>query len=166
MAEKDIVLKEKLEHSGVFNFEEYYSYAFQWFRDESYNVIEEKYNEKLTAGGKDILFEWKATKKLSEYFKIEIAIKVETIGLTEVEVEIEGKKKKSNKGRVITEIKGALIKDPESKWDSTVVYKFMRDIYNKYVIPARIDALEDKVQGDVIGFKEKLKAFLELSGKR
>ena len=54
--------------------------------------------------------------------------------LTDVEVEIDGKKKKMNKGKAGLEIKGILTRDPDSKWDTSAFYSFIRDIYNKYII--------------------------------
>ena len=71
-----------------------------------------------------------------------------------------------NKGKISAEIKGSLVKDPESKWDKSHVWRFLRDIYNKYIIPARVETQEDKVMGDVKDVKEDVKSFLELQGRR
>ena len=166
MADKDLLINEKVEFSGVFNFEEAYAYAFNWFKDEGYGLIEEKYKEKVGGSGRDIEFEWSASKGVSDYFKVEIKVKVRVDGLTDVEVEMDGKKKKSNKGRMDIGIKGILVKDPESKWDESPWYKFLRDVYSKYIIPSRIDAMEDRVKDGVKEFKEKMKLFFEISGKR
>jgi len=166
MADKDLLIGEKVDFNGVFNFEEAYAYAFNWFRDEGYGLVEEKYSEKVTANGRDIRFEWSASKTISDYFKIEMKVKVEVEGLTDVEVEIEGKKKKSNKGKISFGIKGVLTKDIGSKWDVSVFYQFLRDVYNKYIIPSRVDKIEDRVRDDVQDFKEKMKVFFEISGKR
>jgi hypothetical protein len=129
-------------------------------------VNEERYGEKVSGNARDINFEWKAMKILSDYFKIEHTIRAEITGLTDVEVEIDGKKKKMNKGRIAMEIKGALLKDPESKWDSHPTTRLLREIYDKYIIRGRVDAMEMKVADDVRAFKDQLKAFLELTGKR
>ena len=166
MPEKDLVIKEKIEHTGLFDFPAFYSYAHSWFVNELYGVIEEKYSEKVSGNKRDLLIEWKAAKKLSDYFKIEIAVKYEITDMTEVEAEIDGKTKKMNNGKVVAEIKGALIKDYESKWETSVFSKFAREIYNKYIIPSRVFAMNDKTGEDVKKFKEELKAFLELSGRR
>ncbi len=165
MGEKEQVIKEKVENSGVFDFKALYSYASNWFKNEGYSLIEEKYGEKISGSAKDIYFEWKATKTFSDYFKVEIGSKFIVSGLTEVEIETDGKKSKSNKGFVSIEMKGTLIRDPESKWDTSTYLRFMRDVYNKYVIPKRVDDMRDKLVGDVKTFKDELKAFLELAGR-
>ncbi|MSS75041.1 hypothetical protein EXS73_02410 [Candidatus Pacearchaeota archaeon] len=166
MAEKDLLIKEKLEHTGLFSFDDFYAFAYTWFKDESYGVTEEKYSEKHSGGAKEITVEWKCAKGMSDYFKIEIGVKFETRGLTDVEVESDGKKKKTNKGTVSVEIKGALIQDPSSKWNESPTYTFMRELYAKYLIPGRVDTMEDAVKGNVRDFKEKLKIFLESTGRR
>ena len=167
MSEKDILIKEKMDHSGIFDFAGFYSYAHFWFKDHNYDgVTEEKYSEKVSGNTKDIFIEWKAVKRLSDYFKIEQQIKFEISGLTDVEVEIEGKRKKMNKGKIGVEVKGVMIRDPDSKWDKTPLSRFFREVYNKYVIPGRVIAIEEKIMADTRSWKEDLKSFLELTGKR
>lgn len=166
MADKDQIIKEKVEHSGLWDFSGFYGYSHSWLKEEGYGVVEEKYSEKVSGNARDITIEWRATKKLSDYLKIEIQVRFEVKELVEVEVETDGKKKKMNKGKVSVEIKGNLIKDPDSKWEGSASYRFLRDWYNKYIIPKRIDSIEGKVEGDVKEFKEQLKSYLELSGKR
>ncbi len=166
MAEKDLILKEKVEHSGLFDFPGLYSYSYTWFKDKSYGVNEDKYSEKISGNKRDLTVEWKATKKLSDYFKIEISVKFEITEMTEVEVEIEGKTRKMNKGKVTVEFKGTLIKDYDGKWETSAFSKFWRDVYNKYVIPSRVFEINNKVESDVRELKEELKAYLELSARR
>ena len=166
MADKEEVIKERIEHSGIFDFSAFYSYVHEWFKEENYGVVEEKYNEKISGNTRDIKFEWLATKKISDYFKSETKLRFDITGLTDVEVEIDGTKKKTNKGRIWLEIKGNIIRDPESKWDVSPFFRFLRDFYNKYIIPARVDKITDRIKDDVRDFKDDLKAYLDLTGKR
>lgn len=166
MAEKDIVVKEKLEFSGVFDFEAFYAYAFEWLRDHQWGVVEDKYAEKLSGTTRDITVEWRAFRKLTDYFNGEMSMKCEIKGMSDVEVEFEGKKKKANKGLVRLEFKGVLIRDPGSQWETTHMYKFFKDVYHKYIIPGRTDQMEDEIMEVVVGLKEALKNFFEILGKR
>ena len=166
MAEKDIIITEKLDYGGIFKFSEVYEYAHSWFKEEKYGVIEEKYSEKISGNAKEIEIEWKCAKEVSDYFKIEQKVKWEVKNMVDVEVEIEGKKKKMQQGRLRLEIKGVLIKDTKSSWDISPWWRFMRDAYNKYIVPQRVDAMENKVKDDVRKFKDEMKSFLDLTGKR
>ncbi len=167
MSEREQVIKEKVEHTGIFDFSGFYFFAYTWFRDEQYDgVDEQKYSEKVIGNSKDIDIEWKAFKTLSDYFKVEHMLVFEIRGMSDVEVEIDGKKKKMNKGKISLEIKTTLIRDPESKWDRSPTLRFMRDVYNKYVIPGRVTSIKELARSHTMKFKEELKAYLELVGKR
>ncbi len=50
--------------------------------------------------------------------------------------------------------------------ETDAMNKFFKDVYNKYVIPQRTDEKEDQVKGAVQNFKEEMKAFLELTGRK
>lgn len=166
MSEKDTILTEKLDYSGLLKFSDFYTYSHSWLDDGDYGVVEDKYAEKISGNSKDIDIEWKCTKKVSDYFKNEIKVKFEIKGLVDVEVEIDGKKKKMQQGKIKVEIKGTLIKDPESKWEGTPFFRFLREVYNKYIVPQRIDNREESIEDDVKEFKDELKSFLDLVGKR
>lgn len=166
MAEKDLTIKEKVESTGLFDFPALYSFAHSWFKEARYGVNEEKYVEKIKGNKKDINIEWKATKDVSDYFKFEHIIKFELRNLSEVEAEINGEKKKMNQGKIEIEISGALIKDKDSKWDTSPFSRFSRDVYNKFIVPSRVNELKNELSDDVRNFKEEIKAFLELTGRR
>jgi hypothetical protein len=166
MSEKDEIIKEKLDFNGLFKFADLYEQAHTWFNEESYGVVEDKYAEKISGNTKEIDVEWKCTKQISDYFKIDTKVKFEVKNLVDVEVEIDGKKKKMQQGKVKIEIKGNLIKDVQSNWDTSPYWRFMRDVYNKYIVPQRVDSMEDKVKSDVKEFKDEMKEYLDLTGKR
>ena len=166
MAEKDLVSKEYIEHKGLFNFSTVYSFAHSWFRENQYGVNEDKYAEKVTRNKRKIDIEWKAMKRLSDYFKIEYKVVFEVKEMTEVEAEIDGKKEKMNQGEIKITITSSLIMDYQSKWDTSPFNRLMRDIYNKYIIPSRVEEKEDEVRTDLTQFKESLKDLLTMLGRR
>ena len=167
MAEKDVIIKEKLKYTGYGDFKDIYNYTFDWLKGELYSITEDQYVEKVKGSSKEIEIAWKAAKKLTDYFKIELDIKWRILGMEDVEVEIDGKKKKMNKfAEIKIEIKGNLIKDYTSQWNKSAATKFFKEVYNKYVIPARTEKMKEQVEDEVKNFKEEIKALLELTGKR
>jgi hypothetical protein len=166
MADKDVIISEKVQNVGIFNFKDMYAYAFSWFQEEEYGLVEEKYKEKVAGDTREIEIVWNAEKKISDYFKIQIKIEYLLVQLKDIEVEIDGKKSKTNKGELEMKIKGVLIKDPNSSWDASPLTVFLRDIYSKYVVPGRIEAMEDKVFEDVQDLRDQMKEFFELSSSR
>ncbi len=166
MAERDLIKKETLEFEGLFDFPGFYGFANNWLKDERYGVDEERYVEGVSGNERKLTIEWKASKKISDFFKIEHKINFMIFNLTDVEVEIDGEKKKMNKGKIETSVKAGLVSDPDSKWDRSPFLRFWREIYSKYIISGRVDAMRYKVQDDAQAFVEELKAYLNASGKR
>jgi hypothetical protein len=166
MAERDLLVQEKAEHDGIWDFKGFYIFAHNWLKEEGYGVDEAKYTEKVSGNEKSIFIEWLATKRLSDYFKIEHKIRFLINGLSDVEVEMDGNKKKMNKGHIEIQIKANLVSDPESKWEKSATSRFFRDMYNKYIIPTRVDNLKMEVVTDAQRFKDELKEFLDVGGRR
>jgi len=166
MADKELVIQERLEHEGLLDFKALYQFAHLWLKDKGYVTAEKKYGEKIIGNEREIKVEWESTKTISEYFKIEVTMKVELKDMSDVEVEIDGVKKKMNKGRLKIDFKGNLIRDPLNKWSSTPLYRFLKDTYNKYIIPARVEGMQIQVFNVVTDLKEELKALLEITASR
>ena len=103
---------------------------------------------------------------MSDYFKVDGEVEIDVKGMTDVEVEIDGERKRMNKGKIGFDIKALIIMDPDGKWDENGFYKFLREIYTKYVIPCRVERVKNSIKKDVMGLKEQIKAVLELTGRR
>jgi hypothetical protein len=163
---KTLVYNESVKHKGYFNYSELYNFCYQWLKDEGYMVREEEYGEKITGGGKEITIKWSASKKITDYFRNLITVKWKIIAMTDAEIEINGKKEKTNKGDLKLTFEAELERDYEQKWEENPTYKFMRGIYDKYVLKTMIDQYEDRLWDKTESFVENAKAFLMLEGKR
>ncbi len=100
MAQKKQVYKEKVKHTGHWKYSDVYNMMFNWFKDHNYKIMEDLYNEKVTGFGKEITAKWKGSKKVTDYFKFQIQANWHILGMKDVEVEIDGKKVKTNSGEV------------------------------------------------------------------
>ena len=59
MAEKDILFKQKIRHTGIFDFKEMYRILYEWLIDQGYDVNEKQYKEVIGAGNaREIEVEW------------------------------------------------------------------------------------------------------------
>ena len=166
MAEKDKVIENKIKRDGVFDFKETYKFIYRWLSEENYDISEDKYQEAISGDSKNIEIVWTATKKVSDYFKFEIKLSWRVLGLVNVEAEKDGKKIKANKGSFEVKVKGTIIRDYEGKWDKKPVMKFLRGVYDKYIIKGTKDQYEDKLIEDVNDLIEETKAFLTIEGMK
>jgi len=167
MAEQIIVFNGKLKNAGLFDFKELYKFAFNFLRDnKEYLMMEKTYSEKVTGDTKEIEIKWEGFRKVSDYFKLIIKPEWRIIGFSTVDAEREGKKVKTNKGEIEINLKGILERDYENRWETTAFLKFLRSIYDKYIIKNRINELEDKIFADCDEFLAQVKAFLVVESKR
>ena len=162
MSQKKEVYKEKLKQTGYWKYDDVYHLAFNWLKSHSYKLKEDLYNEKLSANGKEIIIKWEANKKVTDYFKYRIKVEWHILGMKDAEVEIEGKKVSTNKGEVEMKFVGEIIKDYEKRWEDKPRWKFLRGIYEKYIIRTTIDEYEDDLENDVKDMVKDLKAFLNI----
>lgn len=167
MAEKDTIFSSKVKYEGIMDFKEFYKFCYQWLAEEmGLDIVEDKYAEKISGDSKNIKVDWTGTRKVTDYFKFSVSVKFEVLNLVNVEITQDGKKIKMNKGSVEVKVKGTLVRDYEGKFEKTATRKFMRSIYEKWVIKSRIEEYEGKLVADCDEFLAQAKAFLDLEGKK
>jgi hypothetical protein len=167
MAEKETVFSSEVKYNGIFSFKDFYKFCYDWLTEEvGLDVSENIYEEKLSGDSKDIKIEWAGESKLTDYFRFDAKVDIVVRNLTGVEINQGGRKVKTNKGDVKVKIKGILVRDYEGKFEATAFNKFLRSIYEKWVITSRVSQFEDKIVGSCDDFLGQTKAYLDLEGKR
>ena len=168
MPEKETVFSSTVTYTGVFSFKDFYKFCYEWLKEETGMdpLAELKYEEKIAGDLKFILVKWKGEKKVTDYFKNEVEIEFKIDGLTNVEINQGGAKVNTNKGKVKITIKGNLVRDYEGKFELSAFKKFLRSIYEKWVIPARVLEYKEKLAKDCDEFLTQAKAYLDLEGKK
>jgi hypothetical protein len=165
--EEDTIFSSKIKFNGIFSFKDFYKFCYDWLTEENnWEVKEEKYQEKLSGDSKDIDVEWAFSKKVTDYFKFKGKIKFKINALTNIEIMQGEAKVKTNKGSVEISIKGILQRDYEGKFDRTSYRKFLRSVYDKWVIPSRIDQFEGRLLSQCDDFLGQAKAYLDLEGQK
>ena len=167
MAEKDKVVINKVKYMGIFNFSEFYKFCYFWLRDETGLLLsEDKYKEKLVGDSKNIEIEWTGIKEFTDYFKFEAKIIFNIIGLTNTEINQDGKKIKTNKGNIEINVRGNLVKDYKGKFEKTAFQKFLRGVYEKMIIQSRVEEFQEEIITECGDFLSQAKAYLDLEGKK
>ncbi|UCD20719.1 MAG: hypothetical protein JSW08_03015 [archaeon] len=166
MSEKRNVLTTKVVHSGIFDFKEIYSFLYDWLRSLQYTIVEGKYSEKIKPTGKEIGIEWACSRKVNDYVKMGITIEFKIKKMTDVEVTEDGVKIKKNKADIEIKIDSFLVLDYEDKWESYAISKFLRGVYDKYIIKNEIEGYEDSLGEEAEETANQIKAFLSLEGRK
>ena len=168
MPEKETKFSSKIKSTGIFNLSSFYKFCYEWLTEEAnLTIVEDKYKEKLDGEVKAIEIEWTGKRKVTDYFQFEVKVSFKITNMSQIEIDRgNGVKEKSNKGAVETKVKGNLVRDYEGKFDPSAFKKFLRAIYEKWVIPSRIRQYEDKLVEDCGNFLNQAKAYLDLEGKK
>ncbi|MBU2104299.1 MAG: hypothetical protein KKF67_00785 [Nanoarchaeota archaeon] len=167
MVEENQIFSSNLKFTGIFTFSDFYKFCYDWLVEEiGLDVAEEKYGEKIKVNEKEIKVEWVGTKKLTDYFQFKMKVKFSLVMLKTVEVVQNGKKIKTNDGEVKVDVKGILVRDYQSKFEKTASMKFIRSIYEKWVITSRVEQFENKIFGDCDEFLAQAKSWLDMAGNR
>ncbi len=167
MSEKEIIYSSKIKSKGYFDFTAFYKFCHGWLSDETgLSIMEDKYVEKLGKDSKEVEIAWSGSKKLTDYFKFKASIKIKVTDLKNVEMKKGDAVINTNQGTIELEIKGILVRDYEGKFELDAFRKFMRNLYEKWIIPSRIEQFEDKVAGNCDEFLAQAKAWLDLEGRK
>jgi len=160
--EKDKVCGGSTKYSGFFDFKQAYNFLYSWFSDYEYDIEENSYSEKIKPEGKEIVIEWTAERDITDYFRFVVKVKWLIVGMTSQDVG----GKKLNKGEIRLDITGYLVKDYDKKWESTAFSKFLRGVYDRYIIKGRIEEYEDRISEEVDEALAQIKSFLALEARR
>ena len=162
MSQKDFIASGiKVKQTGVFSLDELYQLLYRWFELYGYDFQEEEYRDIDKGGKKNLEIRWYAEKKIDDYIKYVIKVSMMVLGMEDVEVEEEGVKRKTSKGTVEFRFDAFLLKDYEGAWEGGIM-KFLREVYDKFVIKGRIESLEGELQGELYKFMDEVKAFLNM----
>ena len=164
--EKEKIFSSKIKYDGIFLFKDFYKFCYDWLNEEmGLNISEDEYKEKIKGNSKDIEVKGTGTRKITDYFKFEVGVKFRIINLVNIEIEQNKIRIKMNKGSVGVKVDGTLIRDWQGKFEGDAIRKFLRGVYEKWIITSRIDQMEEKLIGDCDEFLAQAKAYLDLEGK-
>lgn len=152
-----------IKHKGYFDFEGLYRSMIGWFDKYKYDFHEDRYKDKtFTKLGPEIEPKWRAERKVTEYIRFDMKVTWHIWEGKEVEVEIDGVKKKRTTGRLSIELKGTVLLDytgifSKKKFLGTLYKKLLdREIRSKY-----LSVLED----EVFKLQTQIKSYLNHLGK-
>ena len=97
---------------------------------------------------------------------MEMKVEFHITQMVNVEINKDGNKIKMNQGKIKMTTKGNLLRDYKGKFELRPFYKFLRGIYEKWVITQRVIQFESYLSGKCDEYAGQAKAYLDLEGKR
>ena len=162
MAERELLVENKVGYEGLFSVKELYRLIDAFFREKGYDKREIKNSEKVTPEGKFIEVEMMPWKKVTDYAKNEIWMRIIIENLKEVEVEKNGVKVKLNQGSLKIVFYGYLTTDYENRWEQKPMFFFIRTLFDKFFLKQYVDDFKKNLLGDVNLIRNQVDGFLNL----
>ncbi len=145
-----------IQKKGVFDFELLIKDLVSFFKSKVYDVTEKENSEMFGGGSRDLIVRYEFAKAVDEYFSFHFKVEIESLHAVSV-VDKETKKKKL-KMEVHLKVEYDLKRDYSGMLKSS----FIKKIYEKYIIPERIDKFERQVYLDGNALQALFRERLEL----
>ena len=163
MAERNYVVEQLgLQYKGLFDLSGLYSMIDDYFKKQGYEKTELENSEYVTEKGKQITLIIEPYKKISDYAKLMIRVKIIFSDVIEVQVEKDGKNFDVNKGSVSLNFDGYVETDYEGRLEQKPINFFMRTLFDKFVYKIYTKKFENELGEDVRHLHDNIKSFLNL----
>jgi len=163
MAEKRIVFSSKvINYEGLFSAREVYMIVDSLSNQKGYDKVELLNSEQVHAKGKDLVILLEPYKKVTDYAKNLMWIRMIMENVENVDIEKDGKTVKMNKGKVTIIIQGFLHTDYEQRWEQKPWWVFIRTIFDKFIYKIYTDRFDAALSADCMDVHNQLKAYLNL----
>ncbi|HLD43549.1 MAG TPA: hypothetical protein VJB08_06225 [Candidatus Nanoarchaeia archaeon] len=163
MVERETVIdKLRLTYEGLFVATDLYQMIDNWFRQKAYDKRENKNIEKVTPDGKYIEIELEPWKKITDYARIVIKIRLIMNDVKEIEMEKDGLKVRMNQGKVHVVMDSYLETDYENRWEGSPVFYFIRVIFDKFIFKPLTGGWKSEVVHDTNHLYGQIRSFLNL----
>ncbi len=151
-----------INHNGILDFDGFFAAIPEWLEKHNYSAIEKKHSEKTTATGKYMESNWLGEREVTDYIIFRITLEIWLRDLVDVAVEIDGQAVKKQKARLQLVFSCEFEKNYQHQFsnDEGTLSHFFMKMYDRYVIPDKLDAFESKVIVETVDFINHLKRFL------
>ncbi|MBI2107228.1 hypothetical protein HYT57_04540 [Candidatus Woesearchaeota archaeon] len=158
MAETDYVISGiMIKKAGLIDLRETYRLMKEWFFQRRYDFIEKEYNDRDFEDGKNIFIKWSSEKKVDDYTKMIIDVTLRGAKLEDVKVG----NKSLLKGNVSILFESYVYKDYEDNWEKNPVSKFIREIFDKFLVKQHFDKIHKDLKAETYAIFDEVKKYLK-----
>lgn len=163
MVERDFIIsKQKITYEGLFDAQTLYKIIDEWFEERGYDKREALNTESVLPESKNIELLLEPWKKITDYAKIVIRLRIQMTNLKEVEIKKDGGKIKLNQGKVHLVFDGILETDYENKWEGKPMFYVIKVMFDKFFYKPFSSGYASWVKDDVAHLSQRIKSFLNL----
>ncbi|MDP4012128.1 MAG: hypothetical protein Q8R00_00785 [Candidatus Nanoarchaeia archaeon] len=140
-------------HKGFVDVDELVEAITSWLEEYKYDYGFKKISQSVKEDGGEIEIDIVSEKEISPYVKFNIEIGIWLLKGQKVMVEKETGKKSGRAGKLEVQIKGSMEKDYNEMYEKNNFTKFLREIYERYIIKNVLSGMEAKIyiEGEKLG---------------
>ena len=146
---KIVVDHEKIEYSGPFDGNDLFRMINNFLFERGFDLRQDKDFEQNTANGKFLEWQISPWKKITDYIRYIIKVRVLGYDIVNIDAFTDKKKAKIEKGRVIIVIDGYMEYDYKSYWDDKPILFFLRTVFDYFVFKAYTERFEQRLVHDI-----------------
>lgn len=159
---KMIVDHEKIDYSGPSDVGDLLRMIEGFVWERGFDKRQDKDFEQNTERGKFIEWQISPWKKITDYVRYIIKIRVLGYDMIKSDAFNHGRKTKVDSGRLIIVIDGFVEYDYESKWEDKPILHFLRTIYDYFIFKAYTERFEQRLVHDINHLYSHIEKFLNL----
>lgn len=159
---KIIVDHDKIDYSGPFDGSDLFRMIDQFLMERGFDKKQDKDFEQNTERGKFIEWQIAPWKKITDYIRYIVKIRVLGYDISKTDVVKNGKKSKVDNGRLIVVIDGFIEYDYDSKWEDRPLLHFLRTIYDYFVFKAYTERFEQRLTHDINHLHDVIEKFFNM----
>lgn len=145
--------------SGIIDLPLFYKKIQMWLETKKYKTKELRYAEKIKPNGKQIEIIWESNKSEGNYFKFKQKTSIFLIGVSDAEIERDGKKLKLNKIEARISISSEFTKDAADAYKDR---PYMKKIYETYIYKHKIEEAKIECYKDTSDYIEEIKNYFDM----
>lgn len=159
---KIVVDHEKIDYSGPFNVNDLLRMIENFCFERGFDKKQDKDFEQNTPHGKFIEWQYSPWKKITDYIRYIIKVRVLGYDILKSDALHNNKKTKVDSGRVIIIIDGFMEYDYDNYWDNKPFLFFLRTIYDYFVFKAYTERFEQRLVHDINHLHHNIEKFFNL----
>lgn len=146
---KIVVDHEKIDYSGPHNTGDLFRMIDNFLFERGFDKKQDKDFEQNTPHGKFIEWQISPWKKISDYGRYIVKVRVLGYDILKADAVNNGKKTKVDNGRLIIVVDGFMDYDYDHRWDDKPILFFFRAIYDHFVFKAYTERFEHMLVHDI-----------------
>ncbi|MBS3131049.1 hypothetical protein J4212_01335 [Candidatus Woesearchaeota archaeon] len=157
-----LVDHQKLEYEGPFELKAFLTFIDRWAFERGFDRKLDKDFELDTKEGRHLEWETSHWKKMSDYAKFILRLRILVYNYRKVDAVQEDKKVRIGSGYILIYVDGYLETDYFHKWDFHPVFIFIRSLMEKFVYRAYTERFEQRLTYDMTHLYSQMERFLNV----